>query len=229
MADDMLLELAALCKQRSATYGLLARFYRVEMDQTFLDVLHGMRFPASTGNANCDEGYRMLATYLSNLNERSVTELAVDYARVFIGYGVDSYSAAFPFESVYTSEKRLKMQEARDEVLAIYHAYGLDKNENWKENEDHLAVELEFMQFMCDRTVAALEAGDEEAAAGLLGVQQGFLEDHLLAWAPMLTLDVRRMSKTWFYQGISYVTDGFLAEESAFLADVLGEGVSGVA
>ena len=30
------------------------------------------------------------------------------------------------FESVYTSEKRLLMQEARDEVLAIYRSAGLD-------------------------------------------------------------------------------------------------------
>lgn len=223
MADEILTELAALCGQRSATYGLLARLYRVEVDQEFLDVLHGMRFPAATGNATCDDGYRMFATYLSNLNERSVTELAVDYARVFIGYGVDSYSAAFPFESVYTSEKRLKMQEARDEVLAIYHAYGLDKNESWKENEDHIAVELEFMQYMCDRTVAALEAGDEEKAAALLSTQRGFLDDHLAAWAPMMTADVRRISKTWFYQGLSFITDGFLFEEIAFLDEVLAE------
>jgi len=45
MAEDILLELAALCRQRSATYGLLARLYRVEVDQEFLDVLHGMRLP----------------------------------------------------------------------------------------------------------------------------------------------------------------------------------------
>jgi len=223
MANELLTELAGLCRQRSATYGLLARLYRVEVDQEFLDVLHGMRFPAATGNASCDEGYRMVATYLSNLNEHSVTELAVDYARTFIGYGVDAYSAAFPFESVYTSEKRLKMQEARDEVLAIYHAYGLDKNESWKENEDHLAVELEFMQFMCDRTVAALETGDEDKAVSLLATQKGFLDDHLAAWAPMMTADVRRISKTWFYQGLSHVTDGFLREETAFFDEILTE------
>ena len=145
MADQTLAELATLCTRRAATYGLLARIFRVELDQPVIDELHGTRFPASTGNALVDEGYRDIATYLSNADERSVTELAVDYARTFIGYGVDSYAAAFPFESVYTSEKRLKMQEARDEVLAIYHAYALDKSETWEESEDHLAVELEFM------------------------------------------------------------------------------------
>ena len=46
-----------------------------------------------------------------------MTELAIDYVRTFIGHGVNGYSAAYPYESVYTSERRLMMQEARAEVL----------------------------------------------------------------------------------------------------------------
>ena len=34
----------------------------------------------------------------------AITDLAVDYVRAFIGHGVDAYSAAYPFESVYTSQ-----------------------------------------------------------------------------------------------------------------------------
>lgn len=223
MADATLADIAALCRQRAATYGLLGRLYRVEVDQALLDNLHAMRFPASTGTPACDAGYRALATYLSNADERSVTELAVDYTRTFIGYGVDSYSAAYPYESVYTSEKRLKMQEARDEVLAIYHAYGLAKNEAWRESEDHIAVELEFMQFMAERTAVALDEGDEDRAVQLLAVQQGFLDEHLGAWAPMLTTDIRRLAKTDFYRGLADLTDGFLAEDDSFLATLLDE------
>ena len=101
-------ELIKLNEQRAATYGLLSRLY-------------------------VDEGYRLLATYLSNTWDNSVTDLAIDYVRVFIGHGIDAFSAAYPFESVYTSEKRLLMQEARDEVLAIYRSAGLDKQDTWKE------------------------------------------------------------------------------------------------
>ena len=107
-------ELIKLNEQRAATYGLLSRLYRVEVDQPLLDELRSMRFPAKTGNENVDEGYRLLATYLSNTWDNSVTDLAIDYVRVFIGHGIDAFSAAYPFESVYTSEKRLLMQEARD-------------------------------------------------------------------------------------------------------------------
>lgn len=150
-------EFIKLSEQRAATYGLLSRLYRVEIDDELLQELRGMRFPAATGNKDVDEGYRRIATYLSNTWDNSVTDLAVDYVRVFIGHGVDAFSAAYPFESVYTSEKRLLMQDARDEVLAIYRAAGLDKQDSWKEGEDHVALELEFEQILANRTVEALQ------------------------------------------------------------------------
>ncbi len=215
--------LIQLTEQRADTYGLLSRLYRVEIDQELLDELCGMRFPASTGNKDADEGYRRIATYLSNLWENSLTDLAVDYVRCFIGHGVDAYSAAYPFESVYTSEKRLLMQEARDEVLAIYRSMGLDKQSTWKEGEDHVAVELEFMQIMCQRTVEALRAGKDDDAFSLLMTQKNFLEDHLVAWTPMMTADLKRFAKTGLYEGLAYLTDGFLETDHEFLQDVLTE------
>ena len=211
LADEATMqEFITLNEQRAATYGLLSRLYRVEVDQPLLDELRGMRFPTKTGNKNVDEGYRLLATYLSNTWDNSITDLAIDYVRVFIGHGV-----------VYTSEKRLLMQEARDEVLAIYRSAGLDKQDTWKEGEDHVALELEFEQIMATRTVKALRDGDEAEAIALLTTQKNFLEDHLAAWAPMMTSDMKRFAQTDLYRGLAYLTDGFLQTDEAFLADVL--------
>lgn len=216
-------EFIQLNEQRAATYGLISRLFRVEIDEDLLKELHSMRFPASTGNKNVDEGYRRIATYLSNTWDNSLTDLAVDYARVFIGHGVDAFSAAYPFESVYTSEKRLLMQDARDEVLAIYRAAGLDKQDSWREGEDHVALELEFEQILANRTVEALEKGDEDEAAALLTTAKNFLNDHLISWVPMMTADMKRFAKTDLYQGLAYLTDGFLKTDMAFLKDVLTE------
>lgn len=216
-------ELARLNAQRAATYGLLARIYRNEIDSAFLEELRGMRYPFNTGNENTDEGYRRIARFLSNVWANTLDDLSVDYSRIFIGHGVDGYSAAYPYESVYTSPKRLMMQDARDEVLAIYRSYGLDKQENWKEGEDHIALEMEFLQTLANRTAEALEKEDEEEAVALLETQHNFLYDHLAAWAPMMTRDMKRLAKTDLYQGIAYLTDGFLSTDLAFLKDVLTE------
>ena len=221
MDEETKQALISITEQRSATYGLLSRLYRVEVDEEFLKEMKGMRFPAATGNSQVDEGYRLIATFLSNTWGNTITDLAIDYVRTFIGHGVDAFSAAYPYESVYTSEKRLMMQDARDEVLAIYRSQGLDKQETWKEAEDHLALELEFMQILANRTVDALKAGDEDAAIELLTTQKNFLEDHLMAWVPMMTSDMRRFAKTDLYRGLASLTDGFMTVDFEFLQDLL--------
>ena len=223
-ADDVDLNsvetLIGLLESRSATYALLARLYRKEIDQELLDELHEMLYPMATGDDNVDEGYLLIATFLSNLWTDSLTELSIDYVQCFIGHGIDAFSAAYPFESVYTSEKRLLMQDARDEVLAVYRAYGMDKADDWKEGEDHIALELEFEQVMCDRTIEALRAGDEDTAYSLLTTQHNFLADHLCAWVPMMTSDLKKFARTKMYQVLAYLTEGFLDTDYIFLKDL---------
>ena len=224
LADEATMqELVKLNEQRAATYGLLSRLYRVEVDQPLLDELRSMRFPAKTGNENVDEGYRLLATYLSNTWDNSVTDLAIDYVRVFIGHGIDAFSAAYPFESVYTSEKRLLMQSARDEVLALYRAAGLSKQESWKEGEDHIALELEYLQILSDRTAEALCKGDTDTATSWVRAQYNFLDVHLDSWAPLLTAEVKKFAKTDFYRGLAFLTEGFLETDREVLEELLAE------
>lgn len=213
--------LIKLSEQRMATYHLLARLFRTEIDEELLEELKAMRFPVSTGNAKVDEGYRKIASYLSNTWENSVTELAVDYVRTFIGHGVDAFSAAYPFESVYTSKKRLLMQDARDEVLAVYRSVGLAKQDSWKEGEDHIALELEFEQIICSRIIDALREGDDETSFSLLEIQKTFLEDHLCAWVPMMTADAKRFAQTGLYEGLAFLTEGFLETDLEFLEELL--------
>lgn len=140
-------DLAALCESRGETYSFLARLFREEVDEALLAQLNDTDYPVSSGNGLMDEGYYQIAKYLSNAWVDPLMKLSVDYTRAFLGSGIDTYSAAYPFESVYTSEKRLLMSDARDEVLAIYRSCGLEKSESWTVGEDHVAVELEFMAF----------------------------------------------------------------------------------
>ena len=141
-----------------------------------------------------------------------------------IGHGIDAYSAAYPFESVYTSPKRLMMQEARDEVLAVYRSEGLDKLPTWKEAEDHIALELEFMAALGDRIVAAAEADDEAEVERLLATQRNFLADHLSSWVPLMTADLRRFAQCGLYQGLASLTDGFLQVEEEFFDEIFEDG-----
>lgn len=226
MTHEQDIDLAEVLRGRMATYQFLSRLFRVEVDQELYDTLVSMRFPANTGNELVDEGYRMIVGYLSRADATVLTELAVDYVRAFIGSGNDGYSAAYPFESVYTSPKRLMMQDARDEVLVLYHAAGLDKQEHWKEGEDHIALELEFEQILAERALKAYEAGDEDACAKCLLQQKNFLEDHLIAWYPMMAEDLQVYPQTDFYRGLGKLTSGFLQNDLELLRDVLEDGTA---
>jgi TorA maturation chaperone TorD len=179
-----------------------------------------MRFPTATGNDLVDAGYRQLYTYLRGAWEDSIRELAVDYVKCFIGHGVNGYSAAYPYESVYTSERRLMMQEARAEVLQVMRDNEL-KRDRWNEGEDHIALELEFMQRMALRTEEDLRAGDEDAAAEKLETQRAFVNDHLLNWLPMLVGDMQQFAQTDFYKGLGNLTLGFAQQDAETLDELL--------
>lgn len=221
MATAQTVTLEDLLANRAATYGFLSRLFKVEVDDEFLEFLRSMKVPAHTGCDAVDGGYRQIRDYLAQAGAGVITELAVDYVRTFIGSGNNGYSAAYPFESVYTSPKRLLMQGARDEVLVIYRAAGLEKSESWGDGEDHVALELEFMEVLGSRALEALKSGDEEGARGLLLQSYHFLSDHILAWFPMMETDMHKFAKTGFYQGVADLTAGFLAIDGEMLRDLL--------
>lgn len=224
---DPAAELAEMLRQRAATYLLLSRLFHKEVDDQLLADMHDSLYPCDTGDEDIDRGYLYISTFLSNLWSESMRELKVDYARCFLGQGVDGYSAAYPYESVYTSPKRLMMEEARNEVMRTYHQWSVDKDPNWREGEDHISLELLFESIMGNRAAAALEAGNGEDARKILTASAEFLEEHLVAWAPMLFADMHRFAKTKFYQGLAYLTQGFIITDLQFLKDLLSEELPG--
>jgi TorA maturation chaperone TorD len=221
LSDELRAELSGLCKSRADVYGLLSRLYCREADEALLSDLRSTAFPARTGDDKVDTGYRKLATYLSGNPENTLTELAVDYVTVFLGNGNLTYSAAYPFESVYTSEKRLMIQEARDEVLEAYRSANMEIDRSWKDPADHVALELLYMQKQSENAKKALDNGEDERALELFAQQRDFFVSHLAAWTPMMTADMKRIAKTEFYQGLAYLTEGFLRVDRDFLASII--------
>ena len=208
---------------RVSTYQMLARMYVREIDEEYLSELRKMRCPINTGNADVDEGYRLFHSYLSHIWERTIEDLERDFLTTFIGANTTGHSAAYPNESVHTSSERLIMQDSRDEVMAIYRAAGMVNSESWRAGEDHIAVELEYMTVMAQRSLDASKEGKPKETSRLLLSQYHFLEDHLCAWVPLLAEEMLKFAKTDFYRALAYLTRGFVAEDKAFLAEVLAE------
>ena len=212
-------QIADVFGQRARTYAWIARLFEREVDQEFLDQLVDMRFPADSGDAQLDRGNRALCTYLSNVWSGTLTDLARDYTQCFLGNGIDGTSAVYPFESVYTSKKHLIMQASRDEVLAIYRAYGMEKSPEWRDSEDHIALELAFMSELSRRCAEKIASGDADVCGRLVQVQRSFLEEHLGAWLPDFAERLRTFAHTGFYRGAADIVEGFVRVDGDFLAE----------
>ena len=145
------------------------------------------------------------------------------FDRVFFGMGPRSAQKAFPYESVYTSEGGLMMQDAYSEVLRLYRAAGFAKDPGFTEPEDHLAVELAFMVRLCERAVEALRAGDEAAAEAALAEQRAFVRAHLLNWVPAFARDMKASAESGFYAHLATFTEAYLAADAEALAEVVGD------
>ena len=216
-------ELSELMENRATMYDFLSRVYKVEVDEAFLAELKATHYPQNTGSEPIDEAYRRIHAFLCRARENTLNTLAVDYARIFLGCGSLDAEAAYPFESVYTSPKHLTMQDARDEVLAIYKSEGFGKTSSWKEPEDHLAVELEFVKALSLKAKESIEKEDAEEAFRLVETQRNFIEAHIMAWLPHFVEDVAKYAKKDFYPAFADLTLAYLQEDVALLESMLSD------
>lgn len=214
-------EYLELASARSDLYGFFARVYRIEADDGFLKSIGEFPLPDAGDEGAFSEGVARLHAYLRHPGIDPRTDLAVDYARVFLGAGIADDSAAFPYESVYTSPERLVMQEARDRVVALYRAKGLAVEGDGGDPEDHVAFELDFMAHLVREGAAAARVCDEEALRTSLREQRSFLDNHLLNWVPALCVDIEKYASKPFYPAIAKMTCGYMDMDAALLEDFL--------
>lgn len=214
-------EVSLALNERAAVYGLLARLFNREADEALLESLRALPFPADTGIDELDEGNRLMGSYLAAADERARTELAVDFARLFVVRRRSTKEAPYPNESVHTSEEHLVMDRARDEVRALYRAEGLQASDAARLGEDHIALELEFMQVMAACTAAAYDEGDEEELRRLLEAQAAFLDGHLLNWVPAFAAVMEKTAQTGFYRGLAKQLVVHAREDRTLVAQLL--------
>lgn len=211
---------------RAATYGLLARLVGGEVDEALLAALRGAQW-AEDGQDACGRGEALVAGYFRLRKDAPakdvLTELAVDFARLFVVRARSAKKAAYPFESVYTSEEAQVMGAARDEVRRFYAAQGLERDGAWAGNvaEDHIALELEFMQRLCLRAKHGLEAGDLDGVRGAIEAQGAFHARHLANWVGRFAHVMCECAQTDFYRGVALYLDGWVAQDRALIEETL--------
>ena len=216
-------DMAREAETRASFYRTLASLYFKELDQAGIDALSNEDLTATgVDDELMEEGYADMAAYLKHRDGGTRQELATDFAGAILAAGSYDDRRATPYESVFTSESGLLMQEARDDVYRRFCEARVAVDEGLRTPEDHLSFEFEFMAAQAGEQARALHAGDTAAAASDIRTQREFHRDHLLNWIDRFTSDVRKAAEDGFYFDLATFTEDFLTADAAELAEVLG-------
>lgn len=229
--DSKIIELT---EDRCENYGMLSRLFRVEIDRALLEDLISSPRADKIGNEDFDGGYSMVRGFLDGIDDIDCgkSALAIDYCLTFLGYGVDpakadesGRNAAYPYESVYTKKVKTLGGENSADVKGIYQAHGF-KPDKGREAlaADHIAGELEFMQFLASVELKALRGNGPVALDEVRTLECSFAEEHLLNWIDEFSDAVGDYSETEFYQGLVKMTKGWLVYDVAYLQGLSVDG-----
>lgn len=217
--DAAVQDVAALMDSRANVYKVLSRSYLKEMDVQFAaELADGFLFESA--NLRLADTLDAAKESLRGADDGLIEQLAVTFDRVFFGMGPLTARHAFPYESVYTSEKGIMMQEAYSQVVRAYREQHLAKDKGFAEPEDHVAVELAFMATLSERTATFLREGHEEAAEETVAQQLAFAKAHLLNWVDMFCTDLSAAAKGTFYEHLADFTKAFVQEDVSLLSEI---------
>ncbi len=78
---------------------------------------------------------------------------------------------------------------------------------------DHIGILLEVMSTLCTAEAEAMARPDEAYAAQIRSIQQDFLREHVVNWAPVFLFAVERCAHTGLYREAARVAMDFIASD----------------
>jgi len=197
---------------RMALYALISRLMMTEVDEELLKSIESNADVLALFPNYKDWGKR------KEFNNNILKErfLDVDFANLFLLHLV-------PYESFYTRDDQMIESGGDNPVLALYNAldFRVSLDEARVVSPDHLGVELEFMYMLTEALNKAYDANDKGGMEELLLVQQGFLRDHLLNWAPLFLINMKRESRTALYHDASELVLEFILSDYEYVCEQL--------
>ncbi len=142
-----------------------------------------------------------------NLHKYSDEDLAVEYARLFLG---PFETKVPPYGSLYLDGEGRVMGDSTMNVVRFYEEAGLSRNEDCHDLPDHVAVELEFMSFLIFKEIEALEKLDFVTAIAMIKKQEHFLEGFLGRWVVPFCEKIKESTDNGFYTALADCTAAFV-------------------
>lgn len=186
-------------REVSGTLGLLGSMYLCKPTR---EAIAGWRSLLDEAVPPSIVGLREALGAIDPDSEREMEDLLWDFTRLFIGPG---RLPCPPWESVYTSPKKLLMQEAYDAVSEFYQELGLSVGDP-NVLQDHVGAELSFLAVLFGKVEE-----EPERAAFYRQAAERFVAEHARRWIPAFAADLERASETKFYAALARSTRNVVA------------------
>jgi TorA maturation chaperone TorD len=143
----------------------------------------------------------------NSLSETSYS-LEADYQRLF-GRSIERVS---PRESSFRWRDSGNLLDSRETLCGslqhLYASFGVAAGAGL---EDHIAVELEFIAYLCERESSFWKANHPKTAKEWRYQQHIFVNDHLSRWFPEFCYQIQQRSSQSFYTGAALLCDAWLS------------------
>ena len=142
-------------------------------------------------------------------------DLKIEYNRLFVG---PNKLPCPPYESVYRTDREggemgTLMGPSAWDVKNRYAEAGLEISGGFNDYPDHVAVELEFMHFLCSK-----ESFEKEKREEWQRREKEFLELHIRFWAQVFSEKVLKSTDSPFYRTAAAFLKEHIDDELAFFS-----------
>ncbi len=216
-------EFVELAGDRAETYRFFAALFsyspiekiaRSIRDKSILDGLSGS-----------GKGFKLIKDYVEDAQKLKklkdlVEELQIEHTGLFV---VPKFTVGRPYESFYLDREKKIGARVTIEVENFMKRAGVEFTKERDELADYIAIELEFMAFLCAKEGEQWRAGDKEVALIYLNIERDFLKNHMGKWIEPFCDDVYNEPKANFFKGVVLITKDFVKLEYVEIDDLLDD------
>ncbi len=193
--------------QQSNCFKLLAACFYEPDKELFLAERLCDNLAAVFSACRCGEAAAAANRMRRALEQKNSEEMKVEYAGLFVG---PFELVAPPYGSVYLEKRRRLMGDSTMAVQKMYEEAGLSLAV--KEAPDHIALELEFMHYLCLREAEAAAEGNNDQVHEFAVMQSEFMQNSLGPWVPDFCGKIRKGTGNGFYAHLADCLEGFIVE-----------------